>query len=558
MTMTELRATVSTAAINDLDDSAFAYIEAGGEKDDDGKTTPRSLRHYPVQDKAHADNALARADAAVAGEDADAKKIATAALPKIKAAVAKFADAEQKAAAQWDAQYRAAAAGMSYSDMQDMLSTAISSEFRPADLDDDDYWYSYVCDFTDTTVVFSAKGEKFQCDYALDGTTVTLGDATPVRAKTVYLPIEVKSQNPATPKRAFSSLIENPPAHAAQIEVRMAAEDSSDAENASIAHFTGYASATGVSYEVRDWLGEYSETMQPGSFAKTLREQANIPLLFNHDGIPLASTDSSTSRLAENKIGLRNEADFDRRDALSNSVCVQLSRGVLSKMSFSFQGVKDSWNDSYDERSVTEARLFDTSIVTYPANPATSGELVEAMRSALGREGRSLWVAEHELSVRSALPLIAAQTLSDDGDELLERALRALTHADEVVCRSLGRQHGRARTFHVASAILELRAGKTLSAANQKLLSTALDALAAADKQHAKLQKSHAQAADAVSNVLNGADSGSGAASGDGTSNGTPPGSGNPINPQDGAGPRSAALKLQREREAELRALRQH
>lgn len=46
----ETRAVWSTAYINDLPDSAFAVIESGGQKDEDGKTTPRSLRHLPHHD----------------------------------------------------------------------------------------------------------------------------------------------------------------------------------------------------------------------------------------------------------------------------------------------------------------------------------------------------------------------------------------------------------------------------------------------------------------------------------------------------------------------------
>jgi hypothetical protein len=48
------------AEINDLPDREFAYIEPGGEKDDQGKTTPRSLRHFPIHDAPHIRNALAR------------------------------------------------------------------------------------------------------------------------------------------------------------------------------------------------------------------------------------------------------------------------------------------------------------------------------------------------------------------------------------------------------------------------------------------------------------------------------------------------------------------
>jgi len=51
---------MTRSQINDLPDSDFAYIEPGGSKDEDGKTTPRSLRHLPIHDAAHVRNALAR------------------------------------------------------------------------------------------------------------------------------------------------------------------------------------------------------------------------------------------------------------------------------------------------------------------------------------------------------------------------------------------------------------------------------------------------------------------------------------------------------------------
>jgi len=52
--------------VNDLPDSAFAWIEPGGKKDETGKTVPRSLRHLPYKDATgkvdlpHVRNALAR------------------------------------------------------------------------------------------------------------------------------------------------------------------------------------------------------------------------------------------------------------------------------------------------------------------------------------------------------------------------------------------------------------------------------------------------------------------------------------------------------------------
>jgi HK97 family phage prohead protease len=78
----DFRAEWDTAYINNLPDSAFAYIEPGGSKDADGKTTPRSLRHFPIKnaqgqcDRAHTRNALSRAPQSPFGAKA---------LPKIRA-----------------------------------------------------------------------------------------------------------------------------------------------------------------------------------------------------------------------------------------------------------------------------------------------------------------------------------------------------------------------------------------------------------------------------------------------------------------------------------------
>lgn len=80
------KAKLSTAALNDLPDSAFAYIEDGGSKDSDGKTTPRSKRHFAIHDKAHADNAAARI--------AQGAKFGDKAKGKVEAAQKKFGESD--------------------------------------------------------------------------------------------------------------------------------------------------------------------------------------------------------------------------------------------------------------------------------------------------------------------------------------------------------------------------------------------------------------------------------------------------------------------------------
>ena len=86
MTMTA-EAVWDTFYVNDLPDDCFAYVEPGGEKDDEGKTAPRSKRHFPIKDKdgkldaAHVRNALSRVSQSPFGDKA---------MSKIKAAADKM------------------------------------------------------------------------------------------------------------------------------------------------------------------------------------------------------------------------------------------------------------------------------------------------------------------------------------------------------------------------------------------------------------------------------------------------------------------------------------
>lgn len=83
-----LKAVWSAAFVNKLPDSSFAYIEPGGEKDAEDKTTPRSLRHLPYRDAngdpdaAHVRSALSRleqTDIPAAAKAAARRKLVAAA-----------------------------------------------------------------------------------------------------------------------------------------------------------------------------------------------------------------------------------------------------------------------------------------------------------------------------------------------------------------------------------------------------------------------------------------------------------------------------------------------
>ncbi len=81
----------TTAYVDDLPDSAFAYVAPGGTKDQEGRTVPRALRHLPYRDQEgeidapHTRNALARLSRTDIPEKAkaDAREILEGAARKV-------------------------------------------------------------------------------------------------------------------------------------------------------------------------------------------------------------------------------------------------------------------------------------------------------------------------------------------------------------------------------------------------------------------------------------------------------------------------------------------
>ena len=141
-------------------------------------------------------------------------------------------------------------------------------------------------------------------------------------------------------------------------------------------NLTGYASMTGVPYEVNDMFGSYTETVERGAFKKALSEKQDVRLLVNHDGVPIARTKSGTLNLSEDERGLRVDApDLDGGSPLVQTVRSAMQRGDLDQMSFGFQAVRQEWSEDYSQRSIREVKLFDVSVVTYPAAPTTEAAM---------------------------------------------------------------------------------------------------------------------------------------------------------------------------------------
>lgn len=119
----------------------------------------------------------------------------------------------------------------------------------------------------------------------------------------------------------------------------------------------------------------FIEYVKRGAFTKTLKDGADVRLLIDHTGVPLARTKSGTLALEEDERGLRVEAELDPMNPDAARIMSAMKRGDLSQMSFAFRTIKDSWSDNGETRELREVQLFDVSVVTFPAYEETVAEL---------------------------------------------------------------------------------------------------------------------------------------------------------------------------------------
>ena len=144
----------------------------------------------------------------------------------------------------------------------------------------------------------------------------------------------------------------------------------------------GYALVYEYRYDIAGGpeAGGFTEVIARGAAAKSAGE-ADVRLLVNHDGVPLARSKGGegTLTLSSDDVGLKVRAELDPANPTVQELRSAMSRGDLDQMSFAFKIPKgenrQEWSSDYSLRTIREVQLFDVSVVTYPANPVTVAKL---------------------------------------------------------------------------------------------------------------------------------------------------------------------------------------
>lgn len=205
----------------------------------------------------------------------------------------------------------------------------------------------------------------------------------------------------------------------------------------------GFGTVYEQPYQMWDAYGPYTEVVSAGAGETSLRTNPDVKYLFNHRGMPMASTRTQTLTLNETDEGLHTVATPLMSLATSVEVVLAVEAGLINEMSFAFMIVRQDWSPDFMQRSIVEIDLNrgDVSAVNYGANPNTSIGMARSFRSAKpaelhrmaveAREGhlsdsslqKLAQVLEQLAAVEDVKPADVPAAPADDAAERAQRAL---------------------------------------------------------------------------------------------------------------------------------------
>lgn len=158
--------------------------------------------------------------------------------------------------------------------------------------------------------------------------------------------------------------------------------------------FTGIASQYGV-----EDLG--GDIIDKGAFSKTIAENPGIPILWQHDSREVIG--EGTVKEWQGKLLLTGQLDLE--DPTAQKAYSKLKRKLIRGLSIGYTAVKSTWEEIKEGdvhkwiRHITELKLWEVSIVTFPMLPSAqvtrvktardSGEYLEVSRAWLQAEMQS-------------------------------------------------------------------------------------------------------------------------------------------------------------------------
>lgn len=227
----------------------------------------------------------------------------------------------------------------------------------------------------------------------------------------------------------------------------------------------GRASVYGV-------VDSYGDVVMPGAFTKTLQENGGrIVVLSQHD----PSKAIGTAMLEDAADGLHCRIELAMELVDAQQEYARVKAGLVTGISIGYETLRDEF-DAKGLRKLLELRLWEISLVTFPANGYARVTSVKRRRKQVG----------DYVDPTLAAQLSALDAFIDQADALLDNILAYVgvpdtdgDDADDMGAASAAAFAEKARAA-LETVKAERKAGRMISAANLKKLTSAREALQAA------------------------------------------------------------------------------
>lgn len=243
---------------------------------------------------------------------------------------------------------------------------------------------------------------------------------------------------------AYQGIRRGPTAEAARLEPFRGYFEREDIlhNGKAMTQLDGYASVTGVEYEMYDMFGAYGETISPRAFDRTLAAKPDVAFLLNHRGMTMARTSNDTLTLDADPRGLHARAfvNPDRTDV--RDLLIAIDDKNVTEMSFAFMLTDGEWDADFEHFTILEVDLDrgDVSAVNYGANPYTS--IGARAREVLADFARLPDSAQRAAYARLATRFGGAVRAGGSDAERAAAAIAAEEGPDPVTAASQGRSVG--------------------------------------------------------------------------------------------------------------------
>ncbi|MBM3763727.1 MAG: HK97 family phage prohead protease [Acidobacteria bacterium] len=142
-------------------------------------------------------------------------------------------------------------------------------------------------------------------------------------------------------------------------------------------------------------VDSYGDIVEPGAFSKSIRERgANVPILWQHNAaLPIGS-----GEVYETSSGLAIRGRILDTVTQGREALALLRAGAVKGLSIGYRTIKDAWDVVRKTRRLVEVKLYEVSVVTFPANElATVGAVGLAGGSGKADTGGDVLKALREI-----------------------------------------------------------------------------------------------------------------------------------------------------------------